>query len=1022
MTRSPRFALTAIAAGLLATTPALASPSGVVISQIFGGNGSLFNADYVELFNAGSAPVNLNNWSIQYGSATGTGNFSANGVTVVNATLQPGQYYLVALPASGGSGASPAADLLSPMATNMSASNGKVVLANTASGLTCNGGNTPCSAAQLAQIEDLVGYGTANYAETAAAPAASSALALFRAGNGCTDSNNNAVDFATGAPAPRNSASPLNVCGGGGGVVAQPIVTQCPATTLDAGSGGSVILSASDADSRVDGAAFANSVPAAFTLGTLTPAAADGDTATVSLNIAAGLAAGNHAVAVRFTNDDAQDAVCTVNITVSGTTPIYTIQGSGPTSPLVGHSVSTVGVVTRVNNNGFFMQDETGDGDDDTSDGIFVYTGSAPTIVAGNRARVSGTVTEYAVGTGTEAQARPLTQLTSPSVTVLAAGIAVTPKDIVFPEAVDGDLEKVEGMLVRIGGPITVGQNYFLGRYGQLTVAAGGRLEKPTNRHPAGSVEAQAMAEDNARRRLLLDDGSSLQNPNPTPFIDADNTRRAGNTIPELVGVVDYGLATAASDGLSDYRLHPTQAPVFANDNPRQAAPAPVSGNIRVASFNVLNYFTTIDQSGASCFPSGTRSDCRGADSAAEFTRQKAKIVAALKALDADVVGLMEIENNGNGAVNDLVAGLNAVTGAGTYASVAMPVGGSGTDAIRVALLYKPARVTPAGSALSDTDPVHSRPPLIQTFALANGEKFTVAVNHFKSKGSCPDSGANADQGDGQGCWNALRVEQATTLRSTLDGILPAAGSRGALVIGDLNAYGKEDPVLAFTSHGYVDQLARFETLGYSYVFDGEAGYLDHALASPGLAARVAGAGAWRINADEPSVIDYNLEFKQPACANCGPDYYAATPFRSSDHDPVIVGLDLRRAVNGTAGRDTLVGTAGDDVITGGPGNDKLTGGGGADHFVYGSLRDGVDTITDFAPGEDRLVLAPLLAATGIVSSDPLAAGFVTCQAASGGALIGIDSDGPGAGGSRPLVLLANHSCSVATPGNFSFR
>jgi predicted extracellular nuclease len=1021
MTHFPRFALTAIAAGLLAATPALASPSGIVISQIFGGNGNLFNADYVELFNAGAAPVNLNNWSIQYGSATGTGNFSANGITVVNATLQPGQYYLVALPASGGSGASPAADLLSPATTNMSASNGKIVLANTASGLTCNGGSTPCSAAQLAQIEDLVGYGTANYAEAAAAPAASSALALFRTASGCNDSNNNAADFTTGTPTPRNSATPLNVCGGGGAVV-QPIVTQCPATTLDAGSGGSVILSASDADSRVDGVAFANSVPAAFTLGTLNPAAADGDTATVSLNIAPGLAAGNHAIAVRFTNDDAQDALCTVNITVSGVTPIYSIQGSGPSSPLVGQSVSTVGVVTRVNNNGFFMQDEAGDGDDDTSDGIFVYTGSAPTVTAGDRTRVSGTVTEYAVGSGAGALANPLTQLTSPSVTVLASGVAVAPKDIVFPEAVEGDLEKLEGMLVRITGPLTVGQNYFLGRYGQLTVAAGGRLEKPTNRHPAGSAEALALADDNARRRLLLDDGSSQQNPNPTPYLDADNTRRAGNTINELVGVIDYGLATATTDGLSDYRLHPTQAPVFANDNPRQAAPEPVPGNVRVASFNVLNYFTTIDQSGASCFPSGTRSDCRGADSAAEFARQKTKIVAALKALDADAVGLMEIENNGNGAVNDLVAGLNAVAGAATYASVAMPVGGSGTDAIRNALIYKPGRLTPAGAALSDTDPVHNRPPLIQTFALVNGEKFTVVVNHFKSKGSCPSSGANADQGDGQGCWNALRVDQATALRATLDSVLPAAGSRGALVIGDLNAYGKEDPVLNFTDHGYVDQIARFASLGYSYVFDGEAGYLDHALASPGLATRVAGSGHWRLNADEPAVIDYNLEFKQPVCVNCGPDYYAATPFRSSDHDPVIIGLDLRRAINGSAGRDTLVGTAGDDVISGGPGNDKLTGGGGADHFVYGSLRDGVDTITDFAPGEDRVVLGPLLAAAGIVSSDPLAAGFVTCQAAAGGALISIDSDGPGAASSRPLVLLANHNCSVATPGNFSFR
>ncbi|KAB2926626.1 MAG: ExeM/NucH family extracellular endonuclease, partial [Dechloromonas sp.] len=777
-----------------------------------------------------------------------------------------------------------------------------------------------------------------------------------------------------------------------------------------------------DPDSRVDGVAFAGSTPAGMTLGTLTPAATDGAAATVSLDIAAGLAAGSHAVDIRFTNDDAQTAVCTVNISIAGITPIYDIQGNGAFSPLAGQAVTTVGVVSLVTGNGFFMQDEAGDGDPTTSDGIFVYTGSQPAVSAGDRVRVSATVTEYAVGSAADAQAHPLTELTAPSVTVLAAGSPPTPLDIVFPEANEGDLERVEGMLVRIGGPLTVAQNYFLGRYGQLTVAAGGRLEKPTNRYPAGSAEALAMADDNARRRLLLDDGSSLQNPNPTPYLDAQATRRAGDGISELVGVIDYGLATAASDGLSDYRLQPSQPPVFTSDNPRSAVPAALPGNVRVASFNVLNYFTTIDQAGAACFPGGTRSDCRGADSAAEFARQKAKIVAALKALDADVVGLMEIENNGNAAVNDLVAGLNAATAASTYASVALPAGGSGSDAIRVALIYKPARLSLAGTAQSDSDPVHSRPPLIQTFALANGEKFTVVVNHFKSKGSCPASGVNADQGDGQGCWNALRVDQAAALRTTLDGILPSTGSRGALVIGDLNAYGKEDPILDFTGHGYVDQIARFAGLGYSYVFDGEAGYLDHALASPGLAPRVVGATHWRINADEPSVIDYNLEFKQPACAACGPDYYAPTAYRSSDHDPVIVALELRRAITGSAGRDTLSGTAGDDVITGGPGNDTLTGGGGADRFVYASLRDGVDTITDFTPGADLIDIAPLLADSGITSPAPLADGFVTCQASSSGALIGIDADGPGSAASRPLVQLRGHTCAVATAGNFRLR
>lgn len=944
-----------LAVSLMAiAAPGLAA-SDIVISQAYGGggnSGATYTHDFIELFNRGAMPLSLAGWSVQYASASGsTWN---NKTDLPDVILQPGQFFLVRQAAgTGGTTSLPTPDASGGIA--MSATGGKVALVAS---------TTPLTGANPTGYVDLVGYGTANHHEgAAAAPGLNNTTAAAR-NDACVDTDHNAADFGAVSPNPRNSATPLAPCGGI--PVNLPIIATCPALTVAQGNGGRVTLTATGADSRVNAAGLTGSVPA-------------------------------------------------------GITPIYDIQGSGTTSPLVGQSVMTQGVVTRINNNGFFMQDETGDGDDETSDGISVHTGSTPTVAAGDRVQVTASAVEYAVGTGPGALANPVTQLTLPTVTVLASGIAVAPKDIVFPESVEGDLEKVEGMLVRIAGPLTVSQNYFLGRYGQLTIAAGDRLEKPTNRHPAGSAEALAMAEDNARRRLLLDDGTSVRNPNPTPYLDADNTRRAGNTINELVGVIDYGLATAASNGLSDYRLHPTQPPVFVNDNPRQAAPEPVPGNVRVAGFNVLNYFTTLDQSGASCFPSGTRSDCRGADSIAEFNRQKAKIVAALMALNADVVGLMEIENDDDGAVNDLVAGLNAVAGAGTYASVALPVGGTGSDAIRNALIYKPAHLTPAGAALSDTNPVHNRPPLIQTFALANGEKFTVAVIHFKSKRGCPNSGANADQGDGQGCWNALRADQSAALRTTLDDILPAAGSRGALVIGDLNAYGKEDPVLAFTDHGYVDQIARFETLGYSFVFDGEAGYLDHALASPGLAARVAGAGTWRINADEPAVIDYNLELKQPACAHCGPDYYAATPFRSSDHDPVIVGLNLVKTIAGTAGRDAIVGTPGDDIITGGPGVDVLTGGAGRDTFVYSSPRDAGDTITDFEPGIDKLDLRSLLQSLGIASPAPLADGYVTCRGQGGDAMVAIDADAGGPASARGPVLLKGVSCGALGTEDFRF-
>jgi len=372
--------------------------------------------------------------------------------------------------------------------------------------------------------------------------------------------------------------------------------------------------------------------------------------------------------------------------------------------------------------------------------------------------------------------------------------------------------------------------------------------------------------------------------------------------------------------------------------------------------------------------------------------------------------------------VQNLVDGLNAFMGAGTYAAVSLPtaISGSGastgTDAIRVAMIYKPAKLSLSAGALSDIDAINNRPPLAQTFAAANGEKFTVVVNHFKSKGSCPASGdadyaGNFDNGDGQGCWNGRRTEQATQLRGFIGSVQTARSDADVLVIGDLNAYGKEDPVLNLTGNGLGDLLAAYAgSNDYSYVFDGESGYLDHALATGALATQVTGAAHWHINADEPSIIDYNEEFKQPVCATCGPDYYSVTPYRSSDHDPVVVGLKLVKAINGGNGADTLVGTPGDDRITGGAGADVLTGNGGSDTFVYTSLRDALDVITDFTPGDDKLdlgALATTLRANAGASTDLVAAGYIVLVDTANGLELRIDSDGAaGAGTARTLVRL----------------
>jgi predicted extracellular nuclease len=491
-------------------------------------------------------------------------------------------------------------------------------------------------------------------------------------------------------------------------------------------------------------------------------------------------------------------------------------------------------------------------------------------------------------------------------VSQIGSGYAIAPTAVTLPAPVDGDLERYEGMLVTLNGPFTIGQNFFQGRYGQLTLGFDGRLETPTNRHRPGPA-ALALADENARRSILLDDGTSLQNPRPTPYLDlATALPRAGDLVGSITGVIDFGLATNINPGPGDYKIHPTVAPVFTPGNVRTAAPAPVGGNVKVASFNVLNFFTTFadgttadGQTNQGCLLGATVSaaNCRGASNLAEFLRQRTKIVEAMAAINADVLGLMEIQNNGNGAAQNLVDALNARIGAGTYAAAPLPAQGTGTDAIRVAMIYKPSRLIAVGSPVSDPDPVNNRPTLAQAF-VAKGERFVLLVNHLKSKGSCPaaadpDAAGNLDSGDGQGCWNALRLQQAQRLRTFVANLQASSGTSNVLLIGDFNADAKEDPIYNLTSSGYVDQVGRFDSFGYSYVFDGAAGRLDHALTTGTLSAKVTGAVHWHINADETSLADYNLEFKSPSCAACADDPYRPTPYRSSDHDPVVVGLSL---------------------------------------------------------------------------------------------------------------------------------
>lgn len=578
------------------------------------------------------------------------------------------------------------------------------------------------------------------------------------------------------------------------------------------------------------------------------------------------------------------------------TTLVHDIQGSGLASSIDGTTVSIEGIVvgdfqddvsgTHGDLDGFYIQEEDADADADqnTSEGIFVFDGSFPTVNVqiGDRVRVAGTVSEL---TGmTEINATTLIDVCASGMPLPAATVVTLPVNALT------DFENYEGMLVTFPS-LVISAHFNFDRYGVITLTTDG-LYQPTAVFDPGSQEAMDLASLNALSQITLDNGRTTQNSDPTihpngNIFDLSNRFRGGDVLENVTGVMDYRF--------DDYRIQPTQGALYSEVNPRTTQPVTVGGSLKVAAFNVLNYFNG-DGSGGG-FPTQ-----RGADTQAEFLRQRAKIVAALVAIDSDVVGLMEIENDGYGttsAIQDLVNGLNDATGSGTYAFVDPGVIGIGIGVIAVGLIYKPSTVSLLGdSAILDTsvDPnfldTHNRPALAQTFVeQSSGEAFTVVVNHLKSKGFNCDDLDDPDTGDGSGNCNLTRTKAAQALVTWLAGDPTGSSDTDFLVIGDLNAFDREDPVDAILAAGYTDLLASFVgEFAYSFVFDAQMGYLDYALSSATLTGQVTGATVWHINADEPDLINYDTTFKTPAQQAI----YAPDSYRSSDHDPVVVGLSLQ--------------------------------------------------------------------------------------------------------------------------------
>ncbi len=617
------------------------------------------------------------------------------------------------------------------------------------------------------------------------------------------------------------------------------------------------------------------------------------------------------------------------DVCVAEYTPIYAIQGSGLNAAITG-MVTTQGVVvgdfdgpTSTGLQGFYLQDATGDGDPATSDGIFVYTGNADIVTEGQVVRVTGYARERYNQTSINGSNSNSSAVTAANIVSCGTG-SVTPVDVEMPfETIDFP-ERYEGMFVRLPQPLVISEYYNYDRYGEMILAL--PLEGETRVYTPTAIDepgapAQARAFENSLRAITLDDGLGAQNPatlrhpNGNPLSLA-NLFRGGDTVQNVTGVIGYDFSL--------YRIQPTGPADYTPTNPRPAAPAEVGGSLNVAAMNTLNYFLTPDlipnDSSSNDDPSDNicgpmqSVECRGwdIDQADELTRQRDKLLAALAGLNADVIGLNELENTYNvdpfgDPVNGIVTGLNSMLGDGTYAYI--NTGTIGTDAIRVGMIYKPAMVTPVGDYKildSSVDPrfddTKNRPALAQTFEeVATGARFTIVVNHLKSKGSdCNDLG-DPDTGDGQGNCNLTRMAAAQALVDWLATDPTGSGDADYLIMGDLNSYVKEDPIDAIlagpdditgTNDDYTNLILQYQgEYAYSYVFDGQVGYLDHALASPSLAAQVSGAADWHINADETDVIDYDTSFKPDAVDAI----YAPDAYRASDHDPVRVGLNLTK-------------------------------------------------------------------------------------------------------------------------------
>jgi predicted extracellular nuclease len=887
--------------------PVKASANGIVISQIYGGGGnagSTFKNDFIEIFNADGATVNLNGWSVQYASATGT----TWQVTALNGSLAPGQYFLI----QESQGVGGTTNLPAPNATGniaMSATVGKVALVSSTVALS---GGCPVGGA----IVDFVGYGTGTggatcFEGTAAAPTLTNTTADFRRNNGLQDTDSNSADFVTGAPNPRNT--PVGTTNPSGAGTATPASVIQGATTL------LTVLVTPGANPTSTGIVVTGNLSSIggsatepfFDDGTNGDVTAGNNTFSFSTVVTITTTPGTKSLPISISDAQGRSGSATITLTVTAAPlnlSIHDIQGPGDTSPFAGRLVSTTGIVTGVKSNGFFIQnpDNAADADPNTSEGVFVFTSSRPTAVAtvGNLVQVTGTVNEFIPSS--DPNSPPSTEISgSPTVSLISSGnplptpVTLTVADTDPAGPID-QLEKYEGMRVHVDVLNVVG---------------------PTD----GNVnEANATSTSNGIFFGILPGVArpfrepGVQLPDPLPPGAPANVPRF-DTNPELICVDSDALGGAAIDVTSRATVTSLTGPLdfsarsytidvepgsgAAATGNVSAAPVPVPAlnELTIANFNMERFFDTINDPATS--------DVALTTTAFANRLNKASLAIRTVLNTPDVIGVEEMENLAN--LQTLADKVNADAVAAGQPSPnyqAFLVEGNDVGGIDVGLLVKSAinviSVEQVGKDATFIQPdgttalLNDRPPLVlmATASQPNSDTslpFTMVVNHLRSLLGIDDpvDGARV---------RAKRAAQAEFLANLLQS--HQAAGENVVSVCDCNAFEFSD--------GYVDVIGTIlgrpapvdqvvtaspdlvdpdftdlvSTLPhdqqYSYVFNGSAQVLDHVVVNPALLSKLSRFAIARNDADFPEVFRNDPN----------------RPERISDHDMPVAYFTLPEA------------------------------------------------------------------------------------------------------------------------------